>query len=154
MRKTKMSNEFLITKMLNELKTARSSMKAQMAAITDVLDKSNNVLLQIEATRSLKPLTNDGNCMPYMYNKETVNVLTKVVDKFMGLLASSPNLSNELSNFEEYLEAESQKMEYLGCNVRKLLAIWDKVQQMRLALETQVQEATSDDELSENEVDF
>ena len=137
------------------IETARSSMKTQMAAITDVLDKSNNVLLQIEATRSLKPLTNDGNSLPYTYNKETVNVLTKVVDKFMSLMSSSPNLPNESSNFEEYLEAESQKMEYLGCNVRKLLAVWDKVQQMRLVLETQVQEATSDYELSENEeVDF
>lgn len=126
-----------------------------MTAITDVLDKSNNVLLQIEATRSLKPLANDGNNMLYTYNKETVNVLSKVVDKFMSLMGSPPNLSNESSNFEEYLEAESQKMEYLGCNVRKLLAVWDKVQQMRLVLETQVQEATSDDELSENEeVDF
>lgn len=133
------------------IESARSSMKTQTATITDVIDKSNNVLLQIEAARSLKPLANDNNYMPYTYNKDMINNLTKIVDKFMNLLNGFPNISHDSSNFEEYLESEYQKKEYLGSNIRKLLAIWDKVQQMRIALEAQVQYAHSDDGLSEEE---
>ncbi|XP_065360050.1 uncharacterized protein LOC135953941 [Calliphora vicina] len=139
------SDKCLISKMLNELKTTRSSIKTQTVAITDVLDKSNNVLLQIEASRSLKPTSNDNNSTPYTYNKETVNALTRIVDKFMSLL-SGCDLSTENRNFEEYLEAAGQRAEFLGCNVRKLLAIWDTIQQMRMVLERQELEINSDDD--------
>ncbi|KAM7356747.1 mitotic spindle density 1 [Cochliomyia hominivorax] len=143
------SDKCLITKMLNELKTSRASIKTQTAAISDVVDKSNNVLLQIEASRSLKPASNDSNTMPYTYNKETVNALTRIVDKFMSLLTAC-EIPTDSSNFEEYLEAAGQRAEYLGCNVRKLLAIWDTIQQMRVVLEKQEIEINSDDEEDED----
>ncbi|XP_037818519.1 uncharacterized protein LOC119608254 [Lucilia sericata] len=128
------SDKCLISKMLNELKTTRNSQRTQTAAITDVLDKSNNALLQIEASRSLKPATSDNNSTPYTYNKETVNALTRIVDKFMNLL-NGCGPANERRNFEEYLEAAEQRSEFLGCNIIKLLAIWDTIQQMRVELE-------------------
>lgn len=124
---------------------SRSSMKSQTAALTDVLDKSNNVLLQIEASRSLKPAVNDQNSTPYTYNKETVNDLTRVVDKFMNLL-SVGEVPVESSNFEEYLETAGQRTVYLESNIRKLLAIWDTIQQMRCALERQEHEVVNEDE--------
>lgn len=105
--------------------------------------------MQIEASRSLKPASNDSNSMPYTYNKETVNALTKVVDKFMSLL-SGCEVTTDSSNFEEYLEAAGQRSEYLGCNIRKLLAIWDTIQQMRSVLEKQEIEVNSDDEEEED----
>lgn len=122
----------------------RASIARQNLSIADVLDKSNNVLLQIEASRGIKPATNDSNSTPYTYNKETVNALTRVVDKFICLL-NDRDQPVESRNFDLYLDAAGQRADYLGCNIRKLLAIWDTIQQMRIGLEREELEFASEE---------
>lgn len=120
-------------------------MKTQTSDMTDVLDKSNNVLLQIEASRSIKPAINDNKFNPYTYNKETVNDLTRIVDKFMNLLGVC-DMPADSSKIEEYLSSAGIRTEYLESNVRKLLAIWDTIQQMRCALDRQENEIDDESE--------
>ncbi|XP_061391527.1 augmin complex subunit msd1 [Musca vetustissima] len=146
----------LIDKVLQELRTSRSSMEMQSQQMADVLEKSNNALLQIEASRTIKPMQNYGKSQPYTYNKETINDLTKIVDKFTQLLSISNtgNTTDTGTNFEDYLETASQRAEYLGSNVRKLLAIWDTVQQMRTMLLHQDMEMDNDDDDEEKENNY
>ncbi|XP_073838362.1 mitotic spindle density 1 [Musca autumnalis] len=147
-----MSNQkSLLDKVLQELKTSRTSMELQSHHLADVLEKSNNLLLQIEASRTIKPIQSYEKTEPYNYNKDTINDLTKIVDKFIHLMSMSdagrPTETPEMTatHFEDYLETTSQRAEYLGSNVRKLLAIWDTVQQMRTMLSHQDMEMDNDD---------
>lgn len=132
-------------------------MEIQSQNMTDVLDKSNSALLQIEASRTIKHVQNCEETQPFTYNKETINDLTKVVDKFSQLLnisAESGNSADAGTNFEDYLETACQRAEYLGSNVRRLLAIWDTVQQMRTLLLQQDMELDNDNEDEEKENNY
>lgn len=136
--------------------TSRTSMESQTKSMGDVLDKSNNALLQIEASRSIKPSSNDPNCLPYTCNKETINDLTKIVEKFTNLLSVSVTMSQPDTNttFEDYLETASQRSEYLGSNVRKLMAVWDTVQQMRMLLLRQEMEMDREEDEDDDKENY
>ncbi|XP_013104206.2 augmin complex subunit msd1 [Stomoxys calcitrans] len=119
-------------------------MESQSQEIGDVLDKSNNALLQVEASRTIKPAVNNANVTPYTYNKETINDLSKIIEKFTHLMSIPVTTADAATSFDDYLETASQRSEYLGSNVRKLLAIWDTVQQMRVMLSHQEMEMDND----------
>lgn len=131
----------MVEQMIGELRTTRKSMEGQITVMSDIIDKSNNVLLQIEATRSLKPISHDSSCSHYTYNKDTTNALTTIIGKFTNLISSQSLPSEEGSQFEEYLNLTSFHTEYLGSNIRKLMAVWDTIQQMRLILMEHEKEA-------------
>ncbi|XP_075163399.1 mitotic spindle density 1 [Haematobia irritans] len=141
--------ECSVNKILQELREGRRSMEVQFQHMAEVVDKSNNILLQIEALRIIKPVDNK---LPYTYNNDTINYLTKIVDKFVHLISVSDTSADTGATFEDYLETASQRAEYLGSNVRKLLAIWNTVQQMRLMLLHQEIDVDNDEEDKENQI--
>lgn len=118
-------------------------MKKQITTIGDIVEKSNNVLLQIEATRSLKKQSSEIiNANGFTYNKDNLYALATIVECFQTIgaaktseLKKDENEQPVTNNFEIFLQNTSQKTELLGLNVRKLIAINDTVSQMKTNLE-------------------
>ncbi|XP_067612733.1 augmin complex subunit msd1 [Eurosta solidaginis] len=148
----------LIDEMLTELATSRQSMAKQTSAISDVVDKSNNILLQIESTRSSSNTnqshnsnTNNATLKAYTCKKETVHILAKIIENAPQLFSANmqtlaAGLSQNSDQFEQYLEQSHQRAEYLSSCVRKLLAIGDTMVQIKTVVLEE-----SDDENLENE---
>ncbi|XP_018794969.1 PREDICTED: uncharacterized protein LOC108972709 [Bactrocera latifrons] len=141
------SKSCLIDEMLTELAISRQSMSHQSNVISDVIDKSNNIMLQIESTRGS---TNSANTNPdnsinktFSCKKEIVQILAKIIENSpqmfsanMQTLAASLNQNGD--QFEQYLEQSHQRAEYLSSCVRKLLAVGDTLTQIKTVLHEEV----------------
>ncbi|XP_039966853.1 uncharacterized protein LOC126762656 [Bactrocera neohumeralis] len=137
------SKSCLIDEMLTELASSRQSMSHQSNVISDVIDKSNNIMLQIESTRGS---TNSANTnadsstnKTFSCKKEIVQILAKIIENSpqmfsanMQTLAASLNQNGD--QFEQYLEQSHQRAEYLSSCVRKLLAVGDTLTQIKTVL--------------------
>ncbi|XP_054733822.1 uncharacterized protein LOC129241495 [Anastrepha obliqua] len=145
----------LIDDMLTDLAISRQSMAQQSNTISDIIDKSNNILLQIETTRcnANHSSTNSSNTTHRIYSckKETVQTLAKIIENSPQLFSAnmqtlSAGLSQNSDHFEQYLEQSRQRAEYLSSCVRKLLVIGDTITQMKAVLQEE-----SDADTSEND---
>ncbi|XP_011189443.1 uncharacterized protein LOC105216572 [Zeugodacus cucurbitae] len=152
-----MSNKWkscLIDEMITELAISRQSMAQQSNIISDIIDKSNNILLQIEATRGStnNPNTNTNNSTKKTYTckKETVQTLAKIIENAPQMFSANmqtlaAGLSQNSDQFEQYLEQSHQRAEYLSSCVRKLLAVGDTLTQIKTVVH---EESDGDDDNS------
>lgn len=152
-----MSNKWkscLIDEMLTEMAISRQSMAQQSNIISDIIDKSNNVLLQIEATRGItnnsNTNTNKSTNKTYSCKKETIQNLAKIIENAPQMFSANMQTpavgsSQNSDQFEQYLEQSHQRAEYLSSCVRKLLAVGDTLTQIK----TVIHEESDGDENSE-----
>lgn len=131
-------------------------MSQQSNEISDIIDKSNNILLQIESTRgstnNANTNINNSTNKTYSCKKETVHTLAKIIENAPQMFSANmqtlaAGLSQNSDQFEQYLEQSHQRAEYLSSCVRKLLAIGDTLTQIKTVLHEE-----SDDDVNTSEV--
>ncbi|CAD7006060.1 augmin complex subunit msd1 [Ceratitis capitata] len=139
----KKSKSYLIDEMLTEMAIGRQSMIQQSSTISDIIDKSNNILLQIESNRAntnqANSNANSATHKTYSCKKETIQTLAKIIENAPQLFSANmqtlaAGLNQNTEQFEQYLEQSHQRAEYLSSCVRKLLAIGDTMTQIRAVI--------------------
>ncbi|XP_017477205.1 PREDICTED: uncharacterized protein LOC108367132 [Rhagoletis zephyria] len=145
----------LMDEMLRELAVSRQSIAQQSSTISDIIDKSNNILLQLESSRGNTNSNNSSNNSitqkNYSFKKETVQTLAKIVENAPQLFSANmqtlaAGLSQNSGQFEEYLEHSHQHAEYLGSGVRKLVAIGDTMSQIKAVIQEEMEAEDSSDQ--------
>ncbi|XP_016935004.2 augmin complex subunit msd1 [Drosophila suzukii] len=127
-----------VEKMLAGMATNRQTMNRQLAKIDEIMERSNNTLLHIESnSKALSP-----NVAPvesqkvYNLRPEAEMALSKILENFKLLMRSNDQREEAFSALDGCL-AYRHRVEHLGSSVRKLVALYDTVGQMRSSQEEQ-----------------
>lgn len=121
--------------------TARESMVKQGIKIGEIMEKSNNTLLQVEEQASMTPPLK-GNAAPqnlYNLNADCELALTKILEQFQQLMQQIVNVDSNSDNqnaLDCYL-ATRQRVENLRSSSRKLVALHDTIAQLKLNVQEQ-----------------
>ncbi|KAH8303693.1 hypothetical protein KR018_012204, partial [Drosophila ironensis] len=124
----------------------RQTMNRQLSEVDEIMDRSNNTLLHIEANN--KALGHNASLpdAPKVFNvqPESEMALVKILDNFKQLVQNSQQKEQTYNALDECL-AHRHRVEHLGSSVRKLVALVETVGQMRSYQEGQDgQEADED----------
>ncbi|XP_055853743.1 uncharacterized protein LOC129917702 [Episyrphus balteatus] len=122
----------LIDEMIDELDRVRITKQKQIGYISDICEKSNHILLQIEASQKAKTSPRNTAAARFKYRKETLHALAKTIETFDRVLttnAQTPNHSSGI-DFETYITTTRAKIDFLASGLRKLLALNDTVNQI------------------------
>lgn len=122
----------LIDEMIFELDRARTTKEKQIGYISDICEKSNHILLQIEASQKSKSAPVDSTAARFRYRKETFHALAKTIETFGRILNQDiPTVSQQSGvDFETYITTTRSKIEFLATGFRKLQALNDTVNQI------------------------
>ncbi|XP_023164071.1 augmin complex subunit msd1 [Drosophila hydei] len=130
----------IIDDVLAGLATARQSMIKQGNKIGEIMERSNNTLLQIEEQASMTP--------PLKENVESENLydfsadcelsLIKILEQFQQLMQKIVNEDNsDNQNALDCYLATRQRVENLRSSSRKLVALHDAIAQLKLNVQEQ-----------------
>ncbi|XP_055904074.1 uncharacterized protein LOC129939916 [Eupeodes corollae] len=122
----------LIDEMIDELERARITKQKQIGYISDIYEKSNHILLQIEASQKAKSAPANATGARFKYRKETLHALAKTIETFDRVL--NRDLQTPIQppgvDFETYITTTRAKIDFLASGLRKLLALNDSVNQI------------------------
>lgn len=113
-------------------------MNRQLAKIDEIMERSNNTLLHIESNSKAFSQNVALSETQKMYNlrTEAEMTLSKILENFKLLMSSSDQREETYSALEGCL-AYRHRVEHLGSSVRKLVALYDTVGQMKNSQEEQ-----------------
>lgn len=123
----------LIDEMLNQLNQARNTKEKQIGYISDICEKSNHILLQIEASQKAKFSPPRSSATRFKYRKETLHNFAKMIETFDRVLSRDAKQTTVQSpgvDFETYITTTRAKIDFLASGLRKLLALNDSVNQI------------------------
>ncbi|XP_037940100.1 uncharacterized protein LOC119672984 [Teleopsis dalmanni] len=141
----------LIDEMMKDLEVGSHAMKSQMNSISEIMDKSNKILLKMKTVRSGKNNSNKqrSNLVKVEFTAASMLALAKII-RFSKQCAALTN-ENGVS-FEEYLKCQKERLDFLGGAVRELLAIGEATTFMKANLvsiaNTCYDENSNDDSLT------
>ncbi|XP_017127009.1 augmin complex subunit msd1 [Drosophila elegans] len=123
-----------VDKMLAGMAASRQTMNRQLAKIDEIMERSNNTLLHIESnSKNLCPAESQK---VYNISPKCELALSKILENFKLLMRSSDQREEACSALEGCL-AYRHRVEHLGSSVRKLVALYETVGQMRNLQEDQ-----------------
>ncbi|XP_016955864.1 augmin complex subunit msd1 [Drosophila biarmipes] len=127
-----------VEKMLAGMATNRQTMNRQLAKIDEVMERSNNILLHIESnSKALSQGVGPAESQKvYNLRPEAEIALSKILENFKLLMRSTDQRDEAFSALDGCL-AYRHRVEHLGSSVRKLVALYDTVGQMRSSQEEQ-----------------
>ncbi|XP_033158025.1 augmin complex subunit msd1 [Drosophila mauritiana] len=127
-----------VDKMLAGMAANRQTMNRQLAKIDEIMERSNNTLLHIESNSKAFSQNVALSETQKMYNlrPEAEMALSKILDNFKLLMSSGDQREEAYSALEGCL-AYRHRVEHLGSSVRKLVALYDTVGQMKSSQEEQ-----------------
>lgn len=114
------------------LERARNTKQKQIEYISDICEKSNHILLQIEAAQKTKAAPADSTAQRFKYRKETLHALAKTIETFGRILNQDVPTAGQQSgvDFETYITTTRAKIDFLATGFRKLQALNDTVNQI------------------------
>lgn len=118
---------------LNHITAARRrSLDKQISKIDEVMERSNNTLLHIEANNKALAQNASPQDSQKVYNlkPECELALVRILQNFRQLVQGSDQREDTFSALDGCL-AYRQRVEHLGSSVRKLVALCDTVSQMK-----------------------
>nr|XP_016993188.2 augmin complex subunit msd1 [Drosophila takahashii] len=125
-----------VDKMLAGMAINRQTMNRQLTKIDEIMERSNNTLLHIESNS--KALSQNvalaDSQKVYNLRPEEEMSLSKILENFKLLMRSSDQREEAFSALDGCL-AYRHRVEHLGSSVRKLVALYDTVGQMRSSQE-------------------
>ncbi|XP_017063563.1 augmin complex subunit msd1 [Drosophila eugracilis] len=127
-----------VDKMLAGMATNRITLNRQLAKIDDIMERSNNTLLHIEANSKAlnQNLAPAESKKLYNLKPEAEMALSKILENFKLLMQGSDQREEAYSALDGCL-AYRDRVEHLSSSVRKLVALHDTVAQMRSSQEEQ-----------------
>ncbi|XP_017059909.1 augmin complex subunit msd1 [Drosophila ficusphila] len=127
-----------VDKMLAGMAANRQSMHRQMGKIDEIMERSNNTLLHVEY--NCKALAQNSGPTEtqnvYHITPESQLALSKILENFKLLMMSGDHREENYSVLDGCL-AYRHRVERLSSSVRKLVALYDTVGQMRSLQEDQ-----------------
>lgn len=141
----------VVDEILAGLATARHTMQKQVGKIGEIMERSNKTLLHIETQNNLQtlsttitspPSNEDQSKTVYNLKPDCEQSIVKILEQFQLLMQQTVDGDNNVggpSALDACL-AYRQRAEYLGSSVRKLVALFDTMNQLKLNMQKQDEE--------------